>query len=755
MSDITRNESSVKYTDKGSQTQSLNEGGGGINAVTSTSSIPAPGREGRNEPWIRYTLERRDEGNEVKSRSIIHSDYATFNDALSNGDSVPVFERIMVHSTERTGNDQWSGGIPSYLIRIFSAPVMHALRSVVRYYPEQDLSGDDIEIGWPYPILVHHYEELRLYQKEVAEQNPEDTCVNKRYADKHLALLLSFLDSEVMEKVNAEKERNKRGVATFDYLWVALKPGTTIHFEMKESVEKGELYGGVISSIEAGIFVQRDWELKYWSIDYNGLLLGRVQRTGRTFHSFDGEAHMEESLKIKVLGNVDDFQKFVANESIKNAIAEGRMYWELLQKQCKHHDGTVMVDLNAFYSQQRRAQGATTGCRFISTVAGIPSLMGSFHQQGFLSECFCPICKSKLGRDTSKTPIFTDYTKVSRSEFPKLRDHRYFLCPKHIHVFVFKTRRWGNSKSVLRICLERVKVKKLSEPRFQPNMIDHLVMNEARLRTIKSLAGSFARIDNNGKALIENPWAADYIDGKGTGLIFLLHGGPGMGKTYTAECIANFLKKPLMVLKTTDIGTSTEDIESNLSRSFEMANSWGAVLLIDEADVFLANRTIEDLHRSSLVASFLRALEFFDGILFLTTNRVGTLDDAILSRVHVQLFYPDLDNEQRLTIWNNFIKKLEIEKPSMQVKYAVKEYLRSKEMQDFEMNGREIRNAFQTAVSLAQHRAEHGESGKTLLTEEHVRKVVELSKSFKHYFSELHGGPEGYRAFTRAERLDG
>ena len=62
-------------------------------------------------------------------------------------------------------------------------------------------------------------------------------------------------------------------------------------------------------------------------------------------------------------------------------------------------------------------------------------------------------------------------------------------------------------------------------------------------------------------------------------------------------------------------------------------------------------------------------------------------------------------------------------------------------------------SAFQTAVALAEHRAEEGEGGKTLLTEEHLREVIELCRSFKKYFSELHGS-EGKRAFNRGERLD-
>lgn len=71
------------------------------------------------------------------------------------------------------------------------------------------------------------------------------------------------------------------------------------------------------------------------------------------------------------------------------------------------------------------------------------------------------------------------------------------------------------------------------------------------------------------------------------------------------ECIANFLQRPLMVLTISDIGTRPEEVESILEQKFKTAKSWDAVLLIDEADVFLAKRSIEDLHRSSLVASMI------------------------------------------------------------------------------------------------------------------------------------------------------
>jgi hypothetical protein len=68
-------------------------------------------------------------------------------------------------------------------------------------------------------------------------------------------------------------------------------------------------------------------------------------------------------------------------------------------------------------------------------------------------------------------------------------------------------------------------------------MIDKLVMDPERTKTLKSLAGSYIRQNRFGEVSKLPPWRADFVQGKGQGLIFLLHGKPGVGKTYTAgEC---------------------------------------------------------------------------------------------------------------------------------------------------------------------------------------------------------------------------
>lgn len=105
-------------------------------------------------------------------------------------------------------------------------------------------------------------------------------------------------------------------------------------------------------------------------------------------------------------------------------------------------------------------------------------------------------------------------------------------------------------------------------------------------------------------------------------------------------------------------------MEAELKEKFHLAELWDCVLLLDEADVFLAQRTRTDIKRNSLVSVFLRVLEYFTGMLFLTTNRVGAFDEAFKSRIHISLYYPPLgehfgyhsSNQAGYTIIESFSK---------------------------------------------------------------------------------------------------
>ena len=76
----------------------------------------------------------------------------------------------------------------------------------------------------------------------------------------------------------------------------------------------------------------------------------------------------------------------------------------------------------------------------------------------------------------------------------------------------------------------------------------------------------------------------------------------GVGKTSTAECVAEATGKPLFPITCGDLGLTPEHVEKTLRDTFHLAQLWDCVLLLDEADIFLAQRNKTDLQRNALVS---------------------------------------------------------------------------------------------------------------------------------------------------------
>jgi SpoVK/Ycf46/Vps4 family AAA+-type ATPase len=126
-------------------------------------------------------------------------------------------------------------------------------------------------------------------------------------------------------------------------------------------------------------------------------------------------------------------------------------------------------------------------------------------------------------------------------------------------------------------------------------------------------------------------------------------------------------------------------LEGQLSRIFKTASHWNAILLLDEADVFLEQRSPDHLTRNSLVSVFLRNLEYCQGILFLTTNRVSQFDEAILSRIHLMLRYDNLGKDARKQVWGDFLSWATT--PSGKTDVTKKEL---EELTSYQFNGRQV-----------------------------------------------------------------
>ncbi|TKW56162.1 hypothetical protein CTA1_2989 [Colletotrichum tanaceti] len=286
---------------------------------------------------------------------------------------------------------------------------------------------------------------------------------------------------------------------------------------------------------------------------------------------------------------------------------------------------------------------------------------------------------------------------------------------------------------------------------------DRLVLEKGHRAMIESLIAQHFR-DKESKGDPNDQF--DAVRGKGKGLILLLHGAPGVGKTSTAEGAAELFGKPLFQITCGDLGTTANEVEYALEKNFALANRWDCILLLDEADVFLAERTREDFKRNGLVAVFLRVLEYYTGILFLTTNRVGDFDEAFTSRIHMSLYYPDLSQDKTLQIFEINLKMIaerfarkgrEIVIDRLGIGAFASQHFADKP--DARWNGRQIRNACQTALALAEFEAQGNSHRKVLkpdavvkLTVEHFRTVRNAYLEFTDYMRLVYGTSAAGRA---------
>ncbi|GAB1311050.1 AAA+ ATPase domain-containing protein [Madurella fahalii] len=636
---------------------------------------------------------------------------------------------------------------PTTVMKIRSSRLRAALSAVIGYYPGFDVIQAFYAIEAPYCVLVHRWKALEQYKLN------QPACHDAEYAAataRDIDVLLSFLEEKYSEKISLESARwaNPLGAtATFDLFWLLLEPGEIVYRE-----KHGQMVPFIVSGIES-VPPGHGYQVYLWNIRFSK---GRMERTPTkaVIHPWIGE-RLIHTLPVIPARFVPGGAKAMAEEQIRL----GKVFWELAKQPVyKEYDGPavhathrkrvnvtgrVIVDCEGF---ERFGNGAFPP-------PPVPHMRRERHRRYDHKEpplpqvqscCTCTACsKAGLPMEPSRWVGFDDLDPQSDS-LPPNEDLYFHLINPSVPAFILAERQWAF-----------IHITHLRDVAPDQDAFKYLVLDPEVKLTVKSMIGKFASLD--GKL---SPWPSDFVKNKGEGRIFLLHGSPGVGKTCTAECAAELARRPLLAITSGDIGPSMDgySVEKSLNYFLTLGERFGALVLLDEADVYLEKRKTRDLRRNGLVSIFLRALEYYKGVLFLTTNRVEAFDDAFTSRIHVALHYKHLGDEERQRIWMQHFERLE--RDSSQKVYvppSARAYaLESPEVHELEWNGREIRNALQTAVALAEAEAlEAGLDTTVAVADRHLRAVVRMSAGFKEFLKGSKRKEKKVTVVTRRIKEDG
>lgn len=533
-------------------------------------------------------------------------------------------------------------------------------------------------------MLFLYLEEARAHMKELKKlaKTEKKKKLRKSAATKaaHLKVLIKYLDIDYADTKKTLYPLLESNMITFDLLWALFKPNTIAYTPTYGHADEPRAFKIEYATKESS-FMKGTWyviEGKY--LEYDGKTFG-MGNMAADVESFKGvrkisslacyplKYHREaDNLKAKL---VERGKKFVALRGMNYRFHKGMAFFKKKRSVIKVNiNGRVMIDP----ALHRRINPNYP----ISTVkAKDPDLLDS-DSEGDSDDCCCcasssddghgdandndsepPRPRYKLVRDKKgkaqlveveydengeEVPPKEDLDKVDKDNknedsTPDFTEEELLIASPVVLGFAFSEKLW------LEFSVSGVKDIEWNEGAF-----DSLVLPDNQKSIVKAL------VESHSFHAAEN--IDDVIQGKGKGLVAVLHGPPGTGKTLTAEGIAELLKRPLYMVSAGELGTDSRSLEGELNKILDIAHSWGAVLLLDEADVFLEKRTIQDIHRNALVSIFLRLLEYFQGILFLTTNRVETFDDAFQSRIHIALRYGDLTTKAKRSVWKMFLDKV-------------------------------------------------------------------------------------------------
>ncbi|KAH0360118.1 P-loop containing nucleoside triphosphate hydrolase protein, partial [Aureobasidium melanogenum] len=551
---------------------------------------------------------------------------------------------------------------------------------------------------------------------------------------KHTQILRDLLFDEFQVLIESSRDMKAQGVMTYEALWTIFEPGTLVYAR-----EEGQ--DRVFNMLSSKYGVDKDdkpvFSLKIRFIDFDGTKFGwTVARINipefqgtcpiASLAAYPVEYHADEANLLKTLINRGSAVESLVGTHYRAYDGIGHKLDMYGQKERHSVKGRIIVD-------------AVGWNRYMATQAIYTSALGSkgtdrttHNSRTLFLPTFGESLEEGVGGGMPLDGHFGEGDDLKK--LPSLTDEQKILCTHLVRGYALKEKIWLN-----------LFVGSVQDVSFNKEAFDSLVLPE----DTKELILGFTCTQQATRIAYD-----DVIQGKGRGIILLLCGPPGVGKTLTAESVAEHMHVPLFVMSAGDLGMDSKHIEARLLSVLGMCTRWNAILLLDEADIFLEERSRHEVERNKLVSIFLRVLEYHEGIMFLTTNRVSTFDPAFQSRIHISINYPELSPDSRRKIWENFLSRhndaqaaarlAQPKNPTSSIKSASEtideqndEAAKAKhealtqphaiskqeirQLSLLKINGRQIKNMLKTAQLLANHKAEP-------LAHNHIETVLDATQ---------------------------
>ncbi|KAF5724131.1 P-loop containing protein [Fusarium mundagurra] len=514
-------------------------------------------------------------------------------------------------------------------------PILQAILSdVFKGHPDVTCGKDTLEFEAPFVPLIHRWEQLCKLAHDNAGSEKQEL----------MKLFVDMLKEELQDTLSRVKRIKETGCASWEELKFVFKPGQ-LFFRSEDPIA-----AGISHTFKEGF-----------------LSVHQIAWTGSDYSTFKSifvvpVFHGTRPLSDLIVRPIWACPENDVNSLKAALIRRGRPTQpgkpqprEEPPSDC--HEGRVIVDAD--------------GCK-----DGWSDCVGPRH-------CLNIHGAMKADGDDSKASTPDDHQESQEASDPKseegdgsdrLTDEEAMLTVSTVNCFSIERKVWCYAE-----------IDHLTEIEWNTQALNNLVIDEAEKRLLVGFVGA----TKNGQLQHFD----DFVHGKGKGLVMLLCGPPGTGKTFTAESVSENLKRPLYRIDSSDLGMDTSKLEGNLKTALDRCARWDAILLLDEADVFLEKRTSSNLTQNEMTTIFLRLLEYYKGLMILTTNRYPAIDPAFESRIDLSFVFQDLEPASRGKIWYNFLVR--------ENKALAEDSNAIAKLASMPLNGRQIKSAVKTARILA------------------------------------------------------